>query len=249
MGAGECLYDTTTNSSKHPCRDTHSIPEARDAHWDAKRPSSHTHSGLRAFACRPLCHTHNGTHTQHTPRTLGHTYPPLYLKTQTHSWGWLLDPLFSPARPACSSSAMAVLTSAHVCTHARQCTYTHVHSPTYTHTPVGAHTRPSHHHTFIRGPGSNTLNPSPPPPPPPSHWQSFAPRKRCRTLTHVPLDWGGEGRGSSIECSGTLFLGATQSHQLLTLPLPCYVTLRVTWPLRASICSYVKWGVRGGRFY
>lgn len=77
--------------------------------------------------------------------------------------GPLSDLLLTPARPAWSSSAMAALTSAHVCTYARQCTYTHVHSPTYAHTPVGAHTRPFHHHPFICGLGPalgpNTLTP------------------------------------------------------------------------------------------
>lgn len=58
---------------------------------------------------------------------------------------------------------------------------------------------------------------------------------------------GSGGEGFSTEFSGGLFLGTNQSHPLLTLPLPCCVTLRVTWPLEASIFSSVKWEIRGGR--
>lgn len=72
----------------------------------------------------------------------------------------------------------------------------------------------------------------------PGRWQGLAPRKGTRPYTNSP---GLEG-GSSPEFSGGLFLGATHSQPRLALPLPRCVTLRVTWPLGASIFSSVKWG-------
>lgn len=120
-----------------------------------------------------------------------------------------------------------------------------MYTPTHAHTLVGAHTCPSHHHPFIRGLGParrrRVLTPLTPP--------------LAESLHHgeVPRPYtyssrlGSGGEGFSTEFSGGLFLGTNQSHPLLTLPLPCCVTLRVTWPLGASIFSSVKWEIRGER--
>lgn len=54
-------------------------------------------------------------------------------------------------------------------------------------------------------------------------------------------------RGLRQEFSGGLFLGTTQSHPLLTLPLPCYVTLRITEALEASIFLICQMGGPWGK--
>lgn len=236
MGAGECLYDSTSKLQcgilrTHAGTDTHSIHKAMGpSYWGARCPGSHT-PRAQALASHPPCHTHNGTHTLRTPaqrNPLAHI-PSSLAQNANPSMGTAPGPSFTPTKPAWSSSATAALTSAHVCRHARQCTYTHVHSHTCT------RPRECAHKSILPPPCSTTpLHPwsraSPaaqsPNTPHPGADRAFAPRRGSPPL-HMLLR-AERARGLLQEFSCGLSLGTTQSHPLLTLPLPCYVTLRVT---------------------
>lgn len=145
MRGGECLYDSTSSSSHwreytHPCRDTHSTPEARDPHRGARMPEAPKKPSLRQLPpILSLSHTMAPTALAHLNEgNLGHTYPALYPRMQTHWRGpcCSLEP-GQPGVPRPQQRDIRTRVYTRKAVHLHACTLSH----TCTH-PVGMHTRP-----------------------------------------------------------------------------------------------------------
>lgn len=128
MGAGECLYGTPSNSVR-----THqghsSIPEARDPHGGAGRPSSHTPGLRHSPAIFRVTHTMAPTPSAHLRPSGTHSQP----STQNANplMGWLLSHGSADIRTRVHTRQTVHLhacTLLHICTHPRG--RTHAHSTT-----------------------------------------------------------------------------------------------------------------------
>lgn len=121
--------------------------------------------------------------------------------------------------------------------HLHACTLSHIrtHSRGCAHTPIPS---PLLHPRSRASPWAKHLNTPHPPPP--------ATGRALRHGKGTPPRAEERGAGAPPRSSlADFFLGATQSHPHLTA-IPCCLTLRLTWPLGASIFSHVEWGFRVG---